>query len=73
MALTKASLSSRIQTNVIAALGTPADSTQLQKFADAVAQAVVDEIHSNGVVSVTGTVTSGTGAGGSVTATGTVS
>lgn len=73
MALTQASLSTKIQTEIIAEFGAPDDSSILTKFCDAVAKAVVDEIQANAVVNTTGTVTSGMGAGGATVATGTVS
>lgn len=72
MALSVPSLKGKIQTEIIAQFGAPADSAQLAKFCEAVAQAVYDEITSNAVVNSTGTVTSGPGAGGGVTTTGTV-
>lgn len=73
MALTQASLATKIQTEIVAEFGAPDDSSILQKFANAIAKAVVDEIQANAVVNTTGTVTSGAGAGGSTVATGTVS
>lgn len=77
MALTQASLSGKIETELQAVFGSPADSAQLKKFCDAIAKAVVDEIKTNAVTTaaVTATVISGAGAGGNVTgtATGTVS
>lgn len=65
MALTQASLATKIQAEIIAQFGAPADSSVLLKFANAIAKAVVDEIQANAVV--TGTVTSGAGSGGAVT------
>jgi hypothetical protein len=72
MALTQASLSSKIQAEIVALYGVADDPSRLQDFADAIAKAVVDEIQANAVVSSTGTVTSGAGAGGAVVTTGTV-
>lgn len=73
MPLTQASLSTKIQTELIAEFGAAADASMLKKFADAIAKAVIDEVTTNGVVtttlSVTG-VTPGPGtAGGSGTGT----
>jgi hypothetical protein len=67
MALTQASLSGKIQAEIQSLYGTPADGAKLKNFCDAIAKAVVDEIQQNAQVS--GTVTSGVGAGGSVTGT----
>jgi hypothetical protein len=72
MPLSAAGLGTKIKDEIIAALGTPADSTQLTTFCNAVGKAVVDYVQANAVVTSTGTVTSGAGLGGSVTATGTV-
>lgn len=72
MALTQASLSTKIQTEIINLYGVADDSALLKKFADAIAKAVVDEIQANAVVNTTGTVTSGAGAGGTTVSTGTV-
>ena len=63
MALTQASLSTKIQTEIVALYGIADDSSLLKKFADAIAQAVVDEIQANAVVS--GTVTGGGSSSGS--------
>jgi hypothetical protein len=65
--LSQASLATKIQAEIIAQFGAPADAATLQKFANAIAKAVVDEIQANALVS--GTVTSGAGAGGAVTGT----
>lgn len=73
MALSSASLSSKFKTQLEAIFGSPVDATKLQQFCDAMAAAVVSEIKTNAVVTTTGTVTSGAGAGGAVTASGTVS
>lgn len=72
MGIAKETLSTKIETELQVVFGSPADSVQLKKFCDAIAKAVVDEIHSNAVVntSVTGTVTSGSGAGGLVVGSG---
>jgi len=72
MALTQASLSSKIQAEIINLYGVADDSAKLKDFADAIAKAVVDEIQANAVVTTTGTVTSGPGAGGTTASTGTV-
>ena len=70
MALTKASLSTKIQTEIVALYGVADNSALLKQFADAVAKAVVDEIQANAVVNtVVGGVTVG---GGSTTGVGTV-
>lgn len=67
MAYTKASLKSKIIAKLIAGYGvTPTDANELDKFADAIAAACVEEM-GNAVVTVTG-VQSGASA-----ATGTVS
>lgn len=55
MAITQASLSTKLQTEIIAAMGSsPTDAAQLKKMCDAIAKAVVDEIHANAVVQVNG-------------------
>lgn len=54
MALTEASLSGKIKTELEVVFGVAADAAQLQKFADAIAKAVIDEFTSNAVVNVTG-------------------
>lgn len=70
MGITIASLSTKIQTEVVAQMGSPAnDSVQLKRMADAIAKAVVDEIHTNATITGTGSVTSGPGAGGAVSIT----
>jgi len=71
MPLTQASLSTKIQTEIIIELGAADDAAQLKKVADAIAKAVVDEIKQNAVItviSVTG-VTTGPGVSGSGTGT----
>jgi len=67
MPLTKAALSTKIQTEIIAVFGAADDASKMKDFADALAKAIVDEIKANALV--TGTVTSGAGAGGTVTGT----
>lgn len=54
MPLTQASLSTKIQTEIIALYGAADDSALLKKFADAIAKAVVDEIQANALVTVPG-------------------
>ncbi len=63
MPLTQASLSTKIQTEIVAIYGAADDSAKLKDFADAIAKAVVDEIKANAVVTttVTGTLPTGTG------------
>ena len=68
MALTLASLSTKIQTELIAQFGAADDAAILKKVADAIAKAVVDEIKANAVVTTTVT---GTLPTGPVAATGT--
>ena len=63
MALTQASLSSKIQTEIIALYGAPDDSSRLKEFADAIAKAVVDEIQENAEVAGTANVSGGSSAG----------
>ncbi len=70
MPLTKASLSTKIQTEIIALYGAADDASKLKDFADAIAQAVVDEITTNAVVPA-GSLTAPVG-GGPVTGTTTV-
>ena len=60
MALTKASLSAKIEAELQTVFGVAADTAQLKNFCDAIAQAVVDEIQTNAVAEInaeTGTVT----------------
>lgn len=73
MALSASSLAGKIKTQIESQFGAADDATKLQKFCLAVATAVVQEITANAQVSTTGTVTTGSGAGGTVTTTGTVS
>ena len=70
MAMSQATLSTKIQTEIIALYGAADDSALLKKFADAIAKAVVDEIQAN--AEVNGTVTGGGSSSGSAIA-GTVS
>lgn len=66
MPLTQASLSTKIQTEIINIYGAAQSAAKLKQFADAIAKAVVDEIQANAVVNVTGVQS------GPNTATGTV-
>lgn len=66
MSLSQSDLSSKLQAN-LSGVFTILNSVELKKVCDAIAQAVVDEITQNAIV--TGTVTSGAGQGGSVTGT----
>ena len=66
MPLSQASLSTKIQTEIIALYGAADDSSRLKQFADAIAKAVVDEIQANAVVA--GTVTGGGSSSGSAIA-----
>ena len=52
MALTQASLSTKLQTEIIALYGAADDSSRLKQFCDAVAKAVVDEIQANATLVV---------------------
>ena len=60
MALTKVSLSAKIEAEIIALYGTPDDSAQLKNFADALAKAIVDEIQANAQVIIPGGSSAGT-------------
>lgn len=73
MGITKSSLSGKIKSNIESLYGAANDQTMLTKFCDAVAQAVVDEIHENATVSSTGTVTAGVASGSPVSTNGTIS
>lgn len=65
MALTQASLATKIKTRLEAEFGKVADDpNQMDKFAQAIAKAVVDEITQNAVVNTTVTGTTGTGPAG---------
>jgi len=61
MPIAKASLSTKIQTEIIVERGAPDDSSLLKKMADAIAAAVVDEFKTNGTV-LPGTFANGAGA-----------
>lgn len=50
MPIAQASLSTKIQTEIIAARGAPDDSSLLKVMADALAKAVVDEFQANGSI-----------------------
>lgn len=65
MALTQASLATKIQAEIIAQFGAPADASTLLKFANAIAKAVIDEIQANGKVPGAGL--TAPGGGGAVT------
>ena len=70
MALTQASLSTKIQTEIVALYGVADNAARLKDFADAIAKAVVDEIQANAVVLPTAL--NAPGGGGAVTGTGTI-
>lgn len=63
MALTKASLSTKLETEMTALLGAPADPVLRKKMLDAIAKAVVDEIQANAVVTGTSVVSGGSSSG----------
>ena len=63
MALTAAALSTELQTDLAAVLNIT-DAAQLKKVCDAIALAIVTRIKADSVV--TGTVTTGVGAGGAI-------
>jgi len=63
VALSQAGLSSKIETELKAVYGEPADATKLKSFCDAVAKAVVDEIKANAQAAGTCLVTAGSSAG----------
>lgn len=71
MALNIAGLAGEMKTAIESAYGKPADdSATLQKFCDAVSEAVINHIKANAVVNTnmtTGLVTTGAGTGGTVT------
>jgi hypothetical protein len=71
MALTQASLATKIQTEIITQFGAAADASILNKFCQAIAKAVVDEIQQNAVVNPTALVAPQNA--GPVTGTGTIS
>ena len=60
MALTQASLSTKIQTEIVALYGIADDSSRLKQFADAIAKAIVDEIQANAQVIIPGGSSAGT-------------
>ena len=66
MALSQATLSTKIQTEIVALYGVADDSARLKQFADAIAKAIVDEITQNAVVTVTGVQSGGSSAGGTI-------
>lgn len=53
MSLSFASMSASIQAEIIVQFGSPADSTRLQEFCDALGKAIVENIQANAVVHVT--------------------
>lgn len=53
MALATATLSAKIKAELIVVFGAADDVDKLQKFSDAIAKAVVDEIKANAVVNTT--------------------
>ena len=63
MPLTKASLSTKLQTELQGIFGTADDAVQLKKVTDAIAKAVVDEIQQNGTATGTCAVSGGSSAG----------
>jgi hypothetical protein len=65
MPMTDSGLSAAIKSAIEGLSGAPSDPAELQKFCDALGQAIVEYLKANALVS--GTVTSGAGAGGSVT------
>lgn len=67
MPMSQPVLSATIKSELEAVYGPADDDTRLQNFCDALAQAIYDHITANALVS--GSVTSGVGAGGSVTGT----
>lgn len=66
MALTHSSLSARIVSEMKNQFGNPEDESQLEKFASAIAKAVVDEFKQNAVIQVNSVsgVTPGSGVSG---------
>ena len=75
MALSKTALSSSLQTKIQAISGISiTQSAELVAFCDAIADAIVSHITTSAVVQISnlpGTVTSGAGAGGTTTSSGT--
>ena len=65
MALTQAALATKIKNNLETEFGKVADDpNQMDKFAQAMAKAIVDEIQANAVVNTTVTGTTATGPAG---------
>ena len=50
MAISNASLKTKIKTEIIALYGAPDDAGRLDQFAEAVAKAVIDELKTNGSI-----------------------
>lgn len=74
MPMTIAGLKAAIKSAQESAFGAPNGATTAEDdYANALATAIVNYIQANALVTVTGTVTSGVGVGGTVTGTGTVS
>lgn len=74
MPLVDAGLGAAIKTAIITANGVPTDDAKLTSFCNALGMAIVEYIKANAIVTITqAIVTSGAGAGGTVTGTGTVS
>lgn len=76
MPMSAASLKSKIQAQVVSQFGSPDDAAVLAKWAQAVADAVIEEIAANGTVTVVVTnvtgVTTGPGVSGPGTGIGTI-
>ena len=60
MALSEADLKDEIKAEFQSILGTPDDSAQLDKFCQAIANAVVNHIKNNAIVTFSGTASAGT-------------
>lgn len=71
MSLSQSSLATRIKTEITNKCGNPMDAAKLDKMAQAIAKAVIDEIQANAVVN-RGTFTAPNG-GGAISGTGTIS
>ena len=71
MGLTQSSLSTKIQTEIVALYGIADDASRLKDFADAIAKAVVDEIQANAVVTVTTSTPNAQGGAATLPGTGT--
>ena len=67
MAMSEAGLKAEIKSSLLAVFGAAEDDEKLDDFCQAMADAIVGYIQANAVV--TGTVTTGMGAGGAVTGT----